>query len=104
MDVMPDCAPEIVGHINRDEPRPDRSKRRWRAKSNFTTEQLKEHRGEIRGRAPGQNVETFVADEWTLEYDLTYAGLAQEVWVAAHLAAADTRIVAGKIKCILRGT
>lgn len=98
MDVMPDCAPEIVGRINAGEAWPDKAKRRWRAKRDFTPEQLKEHRAGIRSKASGQNVETFVADEWTLEYDLAHAGLAKEVWLAACLAAADNRIAAGKIK------
>lgn len=98
MDVAPDCAPEILGRINADEAWPDKARRRWRAKRDFTPEQLKERRAGIRGKASGQKVETFVADEWTFEYDLAYAGLAKEVWVAACLAAADNRIAAGKIK------
>nr|WP_298724316.1 AAA family ATPase [uncultured Steroidobacter sp.] len=98
MDVMPDCAPEIVGRVKAGEAWPDRSKRRWRAKRDFTPEQLNERRAGIRSKASGQRVETFVADEWTLEYDLAHAGLAKEVWVAACLAAADNRIAAGKIK------
>jgi putative ATP-dependent endonuclease of OLD family len=42
-------------------------------------------------------VQTFVSDEWTLEYDLAFAGLAEDVWIAAHLAEADEKINAGKI-------
>ena len=38
---------------------------------------------------------SFVSDEWTLEYDLAYSGLAEDVWIAAHLARADDRISAG---------
>ena len=41
-------------------------------------------------------LETFVADEWTLEYALAHAGLAREVFVAARLAAEDERIAVGK--------
>jgi putative ATP-dependent endonuclease of OLD family len=37
-----------------------------------------------------------VADEWTLEFDLAYVGLAQDVWIAARLAKADERIHEGK--------
>ena len=33
----------------------------------------------IRDRADGQQVKTFVADHWTFEYDLAYAGLANEL-------------------------
>lgn len=98
MDVMPDCAPEILGRVDAGEAWPDKAKRRWRAKKDFTPEQLRERRAEIRGRASGQNVETFVANEWTLEYDLAYAGLAKEVWLAVCLARSDNRISAGTIK------
>jgi putative ATP-dependent endonuclease of the OLD family len=98
IDVMPDCAPEITGRVKPGEVWPDIAKRRWRAKKDFTAEQLKERRNEIRAKASGQKVETFVAGEWTLEYDLAHAGLAREVWVAAHLAEADERIAAGKVR------
>lgn len=41
------------------------------------------------GTDDAQNVKTFVADEWTLEYDLAFSGLAEEVYIAAVLAAND---------------
>jgi putative ATP-dependent endonuclease of OLD family len=53
-------------------------------------------RASIEARATGQSVRTFVADQWTLEYDLAHCGLAREVWIAADLAAADARIHAGR--------
>ena len=43
-------------------------------------------------RAAGQSVESFVADQWTLEYDLIAYGLAREVWLAVRLARADEQI------------
>jgi putative ATP-dependent endonuclease of OLD family len=98
MDVMPDCAPEITGRVKAGESWPETTQRRWRAKKDFTPEQLKERREMIRAKASGQSVETFVAGEWTLEYDLAHAGLTKEVWVAAHLAAADERIAGGEVK------
>jgi putative ATP-dependent endonuclease of OLD family len=96
LDVMPDCAPGIVGKVKKGEPWPE--KRRWRAKSDFEGEALAARREEIRAKAGGQNVETFVSDEWTLEYDLAHAGLAEDVWIAAHLALADEQINAQKTK------
>jgi putative ATP-dependent endonuclease of OLD family len=42
-------------------------------------------------------VRTFVAGEWTLEYDLAHSGLTQEVWKAAVLALADENIQVGKV-------
>ena len=83
----------IVGKIKAGEDIPKRppSKRQWRVKSEFTAEELKERRQTRVDKASGQNVRTFVAGEWTLEYDLAHSGLAQEVWQAAVLALADER-------------
>jgi putative ATP-dependent endonuclease of OLD family len=95
-DVMPDCAPEIVGKVEPGKPWPELNKRRWRAKKDFTAEDLQKRREEIGAKASGQRVKSFVADEWTLEYDLAFSGLAREVWIAAHLAEADEKINAGR--------
>lgn len=106
LDVMPDCAPKITGRVKPEEAWPETKKRRWRAKKDYTPEELTARREEIRGKASGQNVETFVADEWTLEYDLAHAGLAREVFIAARLAAYDERIAVGKVTvyAVLRQT
>lgn len=96
LDVMPDCAPVIIGKVEEGDDWPDRAKRQWRAESDFTTEDLAARRNSIREKASGQSVETFVADKWTLEYDLAYSGLAEDVWIAAQLARNDTQILAGK--------
>lgn len=95
LDVMPDCAPEIVGRVKPGEGWPEKKARRWRAKQDFSGEQLEQRRLRIREKASGQNVETFVANEWTLEYDLAYFGLAKYVWIAAHLAREDEAISEG---------
>jgi putative ATP-dependent endonuclease of OLD family len=99
LDVMPDCAPEIVGKIKLGEEIPKRppSKRQWRVKSEFSSTELAERRQIRIDKASGQNVQTFVAGEWTLEYDLAFSGLAKEVWDAAVLALADERIHNGKV-------
>ena len=99
LDVMPDCAPVIVGKIKAGEDIPTRppSKRQWRVKSEFTATELKERRQTRINKASGQNVRTFVAGEWTLEYDLAHSGLTQEVWQAAVLALADENIQVGKV-------
>jgi putative ATP-dependent endonuclease of the OLD family len=93
-DVMPDCAPEILGKVNSGETWPEVSKRNWRAKKDFSAKGLSSRRDRIRGKASGQNVETFIADEWTLEYDLAFSGLAEYVWIAAQLAKCDDQISA----------
>lgn len=95
LDVMPDCAPVITGRVKDGEDWPEKNGRRWRAKADFGNGELDAHREAIRGKARGQKVETFVADEWTFEYDLAYSGLAKNVWVAASLARKDDRINAG---------
>ena len=91
MDVMPDCAPWIVGVVDVGKPFPALAgtKRKWRAKQDFVGTGLADRRAKIEARASGQNVKTFVADEWTLEYDLAVSGLGEFVWTAAHLADKD---------------
>lgn len=94
MDVMPDCAPVILGKIKDGEPVPPltESKRRWRVKSDFQGGELGQKRVHIRDKANEQCVRTFVANEWTLEYDLAYFGLGKEVYIAAALAETDDKI------------
>ena len=80
--------------------------RRWRVKSDFAGEAgLQERKDDIVAKASGQSVKTFVADQWTLEYDLAvgpkegtdFRGtLAEHVWVAACLAESDEAIHAQK--------
>lgn len=96
MDVMPDCAVTITGKVKDGQPWPEKNDRRWRAKSDYPGTDLEKRRDEIRQKASGQNVETFVSDEWTLEYDLAFFGLAKDVWIAAHLAKNDEQIHEGK--------
>lgn len=95
MDVMPNCAPVIIGKVKEGDVWPNKGRRGWLAKSDFTAEKLAARRELIREKACGQKVESFVSDEWTLEYDLAYFGLAEDVWIAACLARADDRITAG---------
>ncbi len=96
MDVMPDCAPKIIGRVKSGEKWPEKKDRQWRAMSDFKEDELETRREVIREKANGQSVETFVADRWTLEYDLARAGLGEDVWIAAHLAKKDEQINAGK--------
>lgn len=97
-DVMPDCAPEIVGKVKAGEDWPEG--RRWKVESDFEEGQLDQHRQEIRDRASGQRVETFVSDHWTLEYDLARAGLGRELFLAIALAKKDDDIASEKVKAI----
>jgi len=95
MDVMPDCAPAILELVTgSDDPKWKSPKRRWRAQQDFgidgksRAEALNKHRALLKGH-DGQSVKTFVADHWTLEYDLAFCGLEDDVYVAASLAKND---------------
>jgi len=96
LDVMPECAPEIIGRVKPGESWPQKKDRRWRARPDFSDQELDQRRANIQAKASGQYVQTFVADQWTLEYDLAYSGLARDVWIAAQLAKEDDAISAGK--------
>jgi putative ATP-dependent endonuclease of OLD family len=97
MDVMPDNAPWIVGKLETGQPIPERppSRRQWRIKADFPGDELEQRRAERKAKASGQKVETFVADQWTLEYDLAFHGLGKHVYRAASLALADDGLNAG---------
>ncbi len=108
MDVMPDCAPAILGKLKKDAAWPGTSGRRWRAKRDIGDDNaLTAHRDEKTAKASGQYVKTFVADEWTFEYDLALGppnkdgtfsgGLAEDVFVAAWLSDNDDAINSGKV-------
>jgi len=107
MDVMPDCAPIIIGRLKEGDEWPEPIKRRWKAKRDMAGKDgLGVHRNEKDAKASGQYVKTFVSDEWTLEYDLALGpkneadsftdGLAEDVFVAASLADEDDAINAKK--------
>ncbi len=107
MDVMPDCAPVIIGKCEEGATWPEKDNRRWRAKKDFTGgTTLAAYRDEKTLKASGQSVKTFISNEWTLEYDLVLGpkdekgdfpgGLAEDVFVAACLADKDDDINAKK--------
>lgn len=96
LDVMPDCAPLILGKIKDGEPFPEKNKRRWRTMADFPGPALATRRSEIEARANEQFVKTFPSNHWTLEYDLAYAGLARLVHLSICLADADDQLCQGK--------
>lgn len=93
-DVMPDCAPVIVGKVGAGDEWP--RIRRWKVRSDFKEGELDVRREEIRNRASGQRVQTFISDHWTLEYDLAFSGLGRELYLAVALAENDERIAIGR--------
>ncbi|MAS36088.1 MAG: ATP-dependent endonuclease [Anaerolineaceae bacterium] len=95
LDVMPDCAPEILDLVSGDDdPGWKKTKKKWKARKELGTT-LSEQQAALENRRKklsdndAQNVQTFVSNQWTLEYDLAYAGLAEEVYIAACLAKND---------------
>jgi putative ATP-dependent endonuclease of the OLD family len=101
MDVMPDCAPQILGRVDGDDDaRWTSSRRRWKARRHFgdagsgQEEALADHRKRL-ATGDHANVRTFVSDQWTFEYDLAFSGLAEEVFIAVELTSQDNAINAG---------
>jgi len=79
-DIMPNCAPGICideKYTDKKDTWPEINKRAWRAEADFEDKGIS-HVEEIKEKADGQKVKTFVADHWTLEYDLAYVGLQDE--------------------------
>lgn len=97
LDVMPRCAPLLLGLLDRDGALPEKNKRRWRVVDDYTPTEIVARRDAINARASGQFVQTFVSDHWTLEYDLAREGLEREVCIAARLASNDEAISAGRM-------
>lgn len=95
MDVMPDCAPVILGLVEDDnDPKWQSNRRRWKAVRDFGDDDKTQNvvlaalRQHLKAD-DGQSVRTFVADCWTFEYDLARYGLADLVFTAAILAKND---------------
>lgn len=102
MDVMPNCAPQILGLVeNEGDPKWEVRRRKWRATRDFGADdetrlqRLAEWKNSRKANDE-QNVQTFVAGQWTLEYDLAFSGMARELLVAARLAARDDAIHAAR--------
>jgi putative ATP-dependent endonuclease of OLD family len=92
MDVMPDCAPDILGLVTKlKDPKGTSTTRRWKIKSDFQGDGLVSRKENLKS-GDGQNIRTFVADEWTFEYALAHAGLAEMVLMAARLAISDDKL------------
>ena len=95
MDVMPDCAPAILGLVSgHDDEKWQSTKRRWKVLRDFGDDQDKRDEALDKWLVrlkenDGQLVKTFVADHWTLEYDLAFCGLGEQVYIAASLAKND---------------
>jgi putative ATP-dependent endonuclease of OLD family len=106
-DILPDCAPPLLGLLTESGAWPDSKRRKWRAKRDYQTPAaLDAERKAKEEKASGQNVKTFVSDEWTLEYNLTLGsfdsasgnfsvGFAELSYIAVALALNDESLNAG---------
>lgn len=77
-DVMPECAPAIcIDEKYEDKDNWPKKNRKWRVESEI--EDKGKYIQEIKEKANGQNVETFIPEQWTLEYELAANGLGEEM-------------------------
>jgi putative ATP-dependent endonuclease of OLD family len=86
-DVMPDCAKGLIS-------------KKLKTRSDLDESGLDERRIKLRERLDGQHVCSFVADWWTLEYDLAFCGLAEEVYIASKLARSERALTAEQVGTI----
>lgn len=77
-DVMPDCAPAICLKAEyKDKSQWPKKNRQWKVESEIVDKV--QYIKEIKEKADGQNVKTFVSKQWTLEYELAANGLGKEM-------------------------
>jgi putative ATP-dependent endonuclease of OLD family len=77
-DVMPDCAPAIcINETYDDKGNWPKKNRKWKVESEIADKE--KYMQEIEERADGQNVKTFIPEQWTLEYELAANGLGKEM-------------------------
>lgn len=80
-DILPDCAPSIcLDERYTSIDKYPANRRKWKTEGELpTTVEKENHVKSIKEKADGQNVKTFVSEHWTLEYDMFYSGLQNEM-------------------------
>lgn len=77
-DVMPECAPAIcLDEKYKDKENWPKKNRKWKVESEIKDKE--KYIQEIEKKANGQNVKTFIPEQWTLEYELAANGLGEEM-------------------------
>lgn len=93
LDIVPNDVSYVQGRqdkIRASTPLPkDRKEHPKRKVEDYTTAEIIEARQAKVDRAKGGSTEVFIADHWTLEYDLLRSGLAKATFCAIHLARAE---------------
>lgn len=79
-DIMPDCAPQICLNDDYGDKANWPKQRKWKVEADYQLQEKKEeYILNLRERADGQKVKTFISDHWTFEYDLAYSGLMDDL-------------------------
>jgi putative ATP-dependent endonuclease of OLD family len=72
---MPDCAPKIY-YKNKDYVKGSYpNNRKWHVESDYDNAELAAYISNIKSKASGQEIKTFLSGHWTLEYELAFYGL-----------------------------
>jgi len=94
-DIVPDDVTYVEGRqdkIKKGQALTKDGKQHMRRKAaDYTPEEIIEVRQTKVDRAKGGSTEVFIADHWTLEYDLLRSGLAKAIYIAIHLEQAEGR-------------
>ena len=90
-DILPDCAREALG-LKDGSVEEGKSHLQPRFEGDLRDEAARAKWINGRRRDDGDNVRTFVADHWTLEYDLAHAGLGRSLHTAIALAKDEARL------------
>lgn len=101
LDIRPTKADKICYNIEEETEQGESKEKEKASKKGKETKEEKEKEKEdkrlkIAEKYDGQNVKAFVSDNWTLEYDLAFAGLAEEIFIAAKQAIKDERNIPKK--------
>ncbi len=95
-DVMPNCGPVIFFEEDSYQDQNNWPKnKKWKIDDDVTSENEKKNKLK---EFEGQGVKVFVSNHWTLEYDLVYAGLEEEVLTAIARTKGQALFVPDKYK------
>jgi putative ATP-dependent endonuclease of OLD family len=89
-DILPDCAREALG-LKAESSKEESSNQQPRFEADLPDEDARAKWLDRKRRDDGENVRTFVSDDWTLEYDLAHAGLERSLHTAIALAKDEAR-------------
>lgn len=75
-DIMPNIAPRYcIDSKYETEDFPEKNNRKWQVENDFSEIEAEIYLNNKKEVTDGQNVKTFISNDWTLEYDLAFYGL-----------------------------